>query len=86
MQTKIDTQDCYTTIAMKGSGLDKTIQKMVKNDYLDKHENVFILTKEEFEKAIGDAFEAGEKREHDYLNRDYNSTPDKTEYIENLFK
>lgn len=85
---KLTTQTVYTTIAMKGSGLDLLIQNWVEKDYLRKHTDKYPLSKEQIIKLVGDAFNNGEAYGHadgaDILK--YTNHPDKQTYIDNLFK
>lgn len=61
---------------------DKLIYKKTTN-YLKEETNKYVLSKEEIEKVISDAFEAGANREYqerNYERRDYDA-PIKEQYI-----
>ena len=64
---------------------DKLIYKK-KTNYLKEETNKYVLSKEEIEKVISDAFEAGANREYqerNYERRDYDA-PIKEQYINSI--
>lgn len=44
----IKKQDCYTTIAMKGSEVDQELKVMVLYGHIEKHSNVILMTESEY--------------------------------------
>lgn len=92
MTSEIKTTDCYLPVEMdnpKGDyvwfieGNDNDNKSIA----IELYSGMIVLTKEQFEKIVGESFDAGsermynETRKHLIIN-----TPDKTEYIATLFK
>lgn len=86
---KIKTQTIYQEVPENTDHILETWDGTYWNTKnLEKQEDQVCMSREDFLKAIGDAFEAGAVYQYEYDNvkQELSKSPDKEEYISNLIK